>query len=62
MTPGRIRLLPDALLSVPVISLSSVWAVIVQLAEGAGRGEGNGSMAVRLTLLVGLQALMFAFP
>jgi len=54
--------MPQALLSVPVFALTSVWAIIVQFGEGAGRGEGIGFIAVRLILLIALQALMFAFP
>jgi signal transduction histidine kinase len=62
VTLGRIRLLPDALLSVPVFSLTFVWAVVVQFGEGAGAGDGIGDIAVRLSLLFTLQVIMFSFP
>ena len=62
MASDRIKLLPQALLSVPVFALSSAWAIVVQFGEGAGRGEGIGAIALRVLLLVALQALMFAFP
>ena len=62
MTPGRIRLLPEALLSVPVFVVSLLWTFIVQLAEGAGAGDGVGSITLRFSLLFALQVLMFLFP
>ena len=62
MASDRIELLPQALLSVPVFALSSAWAIVVQFGEGAGRGEGIGAIALRVLLLVALQALLFAFP
>lgn len=62
MTPGRIRLLPEALLSVPVFVVSLLWTFIVQLAEGAGAGDGVGSIILRFSLLFALQVLMFLFP
>ena len=62
MTPGRISLLPKALLSVPVFFLTLLWAVIVQFGEGSAAGDGVGGIATRLSLLVFLQVLMFTFP
>ena len=62
MTPGRIRLLPDALLSVPVFGLSFLWVALVQVGEWAAFGDSPGNLAVRLTLAFAVQVLMFAFP
>lgn len=62
MARDRIRLLPQALLSLPVFTLSLLWVFIVQFGEGAGAGDGIGTIAIRLSLLVALQGLMFLFP
>lgn len=62
MTQGRIRMLPDALLSVPVFGLSFLWVALVQIGEWAALGGGPGNLAVRLALLFALQVLMFTFP
>jgi signal transduction histidine kinase len=62
MSTRRITLMPEALLSLPVFALTSLWAIIIQFGEGAARGEGIVAIALRLLLLVALQALMFAFP
>lgn len=58
----RVTLMPEALLSLPVFTLTSAWAIVVQFGEGTGRGEGISLIATRLILLIALQALMFAFP
>ena len=62
MTPGRIRLLPAALLSVPVFGLSFLWVALVQVGEWAALGSGSGNLAVRLALVLVAQVLMFLFP
>jgi hypothetical protein len=62
MTTGRIRLLPHALLSVPVFVVSLVWGILVQVGEWAAAGESLSSLVVRLPLLCVVQVLMFAFP
>jgi signal transduction histidine kinase len=62
MTSGRIRLIPQALLSVPVFGFSVLWVILVQVGEGAAAGESAGSIAIRLALLFAVQILMFAFP
>ncbi len=62
MTPGRIRLIPQALLSAPVFGFSVLWVIVVQLGEGAAAGEGAGRMPIRLVLLFAVQLVMFAFP
>lgn len=62
MTRDRAGLAPEALLSLPVFALSLLWTFIVQFGEGAGAGDGLGAIALRLSLLVALQALMFLFP
>lgn len=60
MRPSRLRLLPDALFSAPVLGLSLVWAVAVQLGEVAATSVGDA--ALRIALLVVAQAVMFAIP
>lgn len=62
MTPGRVKLLPEALLSVPVFGLSFLWVALVQIGEWAALGGGPGELAVRLALALALQVLMFTFP
>jgi signal transduction histidine kinase len=62
MTTGRIRLLPHALLSVPVFVVSLLWGILVQIGEWAAFGESLSTLAVRLPLLCLVQVLMFAFP
>ena len=62
MTPGRIRLLPGALLSAPVFVVSLLWGILVQIGEWAAAGESLSTLAVRLPLLCVVQVLMFAFP
>ena len=62
MTPDRFRLLPSALLSIPVFGVSLLWVLVVQLAEWVQTGEAFGTLAVRLTLMCVVQVLMFAFP
>jgi signal transduction histidine kinase len=62
MSPGRITLLPSALLSAPVFFLSLLWPVIVQIGESSALGGSPSEIAVRLLLLIPLQILMFAFP
>lgn len=58
MRPTRLRLLPDALFSMPVFGLSLLWAVAVQLGEVAARGIGDA--ALRIALLIVAQVVMFA--
>jgi signal transduction histidine kinase len=62
MNTSRLKLLPRALLSVPVFGLSLLWVVIVQVGEWAAAGEGLGTLFVRLASLVAAQFIMFAFP
>lgn len=62
MTPGRIRLLPDALLSAPVFFLTLLWVVVVQVSEWAALGDDPGNLALRLALSFAAQIVMFAFP
>lgn len=62
MTSGRIRLLPEALLSAPVFGLSFLWVALVQIGEWAALGGAPGNLAVRLTLALVVQVLMFSFP
>ena len=60
--PGRVRLLPGALLSAPVFGISLLWAFLVQLGEWAGLGETVGTLGVRLASAFAVNVLMFAFP
>lgn len=60
MRSGRIRLLPGALLSLPVFALSFAWVLLVQVAEIAH--EGHGNVAVRFALLAVVQLVFFVFP
>ena len=62
MTSGRFRLIPQALVSVPVFGFSVLWVSLVQVGEGAAAGESAASIPIRLTLLFAVQILMFAFP
>jgi len=62
MTTGRIRLLPDALLSMPVFVVALLWGVVVQVGEWAALGEGIALLVERLALLAAVQVVMFAFP
>lgn len=62
MTSGRFRLIPQALVSVPVFGFSVLWVSLVQVGEGAAAGESAASIPIRLTLLFVVQILMFAFP
>jgi hypothetical protein len=62
MRSGRIRLLPEALLSAPVFGLSLVWVFLVQIGEWAAGGGEWTALPVRLALGSLVQVLMFAFP
>jgi hypothetical protein len=62
MKPGRIRLLPEALLSVPVFGLSFLWVALVQIGEWAALGDSPGNLALRLVLSLVGHVVMFAFP
>lgn len=62
MNPSRIRLLPDALLSVPVFGFSFLWVALVQAGEWGAIGGGPANLAVRLLMVLAVQILMFAFP
>jgi signal transduction histidine kinase len=62
MTSGRIRLIPQALLSAPVFGISVLWVILVQVGEGAAAGEDAGTIPIRLASLIAVQVLMFAFP
>jgi signal transduction histidine kinase len=62
MKPGRIRLLPEALLSVPVFGLSFLWVALVQIGEWAALGDAPGNLALRLVLSLAGHVVMFAFP
>lgn len=62
MRSGRIRLLPEALLSAPVFGLSLVWVLVVQIGEWAASGGEWLALPVRLALASLVQVLMFAFP
>lgn len=62
MTQCRMRLLPTALLSVPVFGVSLLWGIIVQVGEWAALGGSPEMAAVRVLLLSAVQILMFAFP
>lgn len=62
MRSGRIRLLPEALLSAPVFGLSLVWVFLVQIGEWAAGGGEWTALPVRLALASLVQVLMFAFP
>lgn len=62
MTSERVRLLPGALLSVPVFGFSLLWVALVQIGEWAAAGEDAGALAARLGFAFAVQFLMFAFP
>lgn len=62
MTSGRIRLLPEALLSLPVFAISFLWVALVQLGEWAALGDDPRNLIVRLASALAVQVLMFAFP
>lgn len=62
MTTWRIRLLPHALLSLPVFLVSLLWGILVQTGEWAAADEGPSTLAIRMPLLFVVQLLMFAFP
>lgn len=62
MTSGRIRLLPEALLSPPVFGFSFLWVALVQLGEWAALGDDPNNLFVRLASAFAVQVLMFAFP
>lgn len=62
MTLGRIRLLPEALISLPVFGFSFLWVALVQLGEWAALGDDPGNLIVRLASVFAVQVLMFAFP
>jgi hypothetical protein len=62
MTPGRIRLLPEALLSLPVFGISFLWVALVQLGEWAALGDDPENLIVRMASAFAVQLLMFAFP
>lgn len=62
MRSGRIRLLPEALLSAPVFAISLIWVFLVQIGEWAAGGEEWAALPVRLALVCLVQVLMFAFP
>lgn len=62
MTSDRIRLLPEALISLPVFGISFLWVALVQLGEWAALGDDPNNLIVRLASVFAVQVLMFAFP
>lgn len=62
MTYGRVRLLPGALVSLPVFGFSLLWAALVQVGESAAAGYSTGILAIRLASMCAVQVLMFVFP
>lgn len=62
MTFRHVRLLPEALFSVPVIGVSLLWGILVQVGEWAALGEDGRALVVRLITLCLVQGLMFAVP
>jgi ABC-type multidrug transport system fused ATPase/permease subunit len=62
MKPERFRLLPEALVSVPVFGLSFLWVALVQIGEWAALGDSPGNLALRLVLSLIAHVVMFAFP